>query len=114
MKEKYEDIVGPLEQRESGHGPQFAKCMSQCQPLLPKYSCRGVIPSPREGWDLPVSQEARCKPLSLQSGQDPGKWNEQKNINGWEFIDGCKTCDFYPIDENLPGRFNNPFWFKVT
>jgi hypothetical protein len=87
--------------------------MSICQPLLPKYPCRGVIDElPQTGW-APVPLEKKCKPLSLQSGDPPGDWRDQKPLTGWEFIDKCKTCDYYPIDKNLPSRFNQPAWFKV-
>lgn len=118
VRSKYEDVVGPLEERESGHSRQFTKCMSPCQPLLPKYPCRGVIDDlPDEtGWTKPTELEAMCKPRSLQNGQgDPGKWQDQPplSVGSWEFIDKCRTCDYYPIQQGLASRFNHPAWFKV-
>jgi hypothetical protein len=114
VKEKYEEIVGPLEEREAGHDGKFSKCMTKCQPLLPKYPCRGIIDERPEEWK-PIPKEEQCKAKSLRSGgEELGDWQSKKNLNGWEFIEKCKTCDYYPIDAKLPSRFNHPAWFQVN
>lgn len=87
--------------------------LAMCSPSNPGYPCDGVIGEiMRDATPLYVSDKDRCLPLSLRSGQQVSDWRQIKPLTGWEYINGQRTCDLYPIDANLPSRFNNPLWFK--
>lgn len=81
-----------------------------CGPNLPPYPCRGVIKAPRKDLNLFADPKESFNMNGPAVGQSE---SANKPINGWEFINANKTCDLYPIDSNLPSRFNNPLWFKV-
>jgi len=103
LREKYEQEVGPRQVLD-------AKCAQSCSPLLPPYPCIGIL----EGYPkpyVPLAEDKKCLPPSLREPIPDGERN-QDALTGWEGIEGKRTCDHYPIEENLPCRFNNPDWFK--
>lgn len=97
----------------SPQGVAGAMDVTRCVPSNPGYACTGVIGEiMRDNSPIQVSEKDKCLPLSLRSGQQVPNWRELKPLTGWEYINGQRTCDLYPIDANLPSRFNNPLWFK--
>lgn len=67
--------------------------------------------SPRPDW--PKLKKSERGKACLASAKE-GDVEETKPLTGREFVEGKKTCDLYPIHVNLPKRFNNPEWFKVS
>ncbi|CAG7832690.1 unnamed protein product [Allacma fusca] len=105
LKAKVNEVIGPHEEIEVGMR-KWAQCQSVCQPRIPAYPCKGVISCPSRGWlDLDEKIKA-ASAASMNSSEDDNP------LTGREFTEGKRTCDLYPIAENLPNRFNNPEWFK--
>jgi len=106
-RQKYEDLVPTC--------PARSQPIDPCSPFNPNYSCTGIIGEIMRDHApyVPLSDKDKCLPPSLRSDQrKAGNWRDLKPLTGWEYIDGERTCDLYPIDEKLPTRFNNPAWFK--